>query len=53
MLRALARLERGAPAHLPESLDAFGISGSELHGIQRQFLSHPTIAERIAALQRG
>ena len=53
MIRALARLERGAPAHLPESLEAFGISGSERHGIQRLFLSHPPIPERIAALQRG
>ena len=53
MIRALARLERGAPAHLPESLEAFGISGSERHGIQRLFLSHPPIAERIAALQRS
>ena len=53
MIRALARLERGAPAHLPESLEAFGIAGSERHGIQRLFLSHPPIAERIDALQRG
>ena len=53
MVRALTRLERGAPAHLPESLEAFGISGSERHGIQRLFLSHPPIPERIEALQRG
>ena len=53
MIRALTRLQRGAPAHLPESLEAFGISGSERHGFQRLFLSHPPIPERIAALQRG
>ena len=52
MIRALDRLQRGAPAHLPESLEAFGISGSERHGIQRLFLSHPPIPERIEALQR-
>ena len=51
MIRALDRLQRGAPAHLPESLEAFGISGSERHGIQRLFLSHPPIPERIEALQ--
>lgn len=53
MVRALTRLERGAPAHLPESLEAFGIAGSERHGFQRLFLSHPPIPERIEALQRG
>jgi heat shock protein HtpX len=53
MINALARLQRGTPAHLPESLEAFGISGSERHGIQRLFLSHPPIPERIEALQRG
>ena len=52
MIRALDRLQRGAPAHLPESLEAFGISGSERHGIQRLFMSHPPIPERIEALQR-
>ena len=53
MIRALARLERGTPAHLPESLEAFGISSSERHGIQRLFMSHPPIPERIDALQRS
>jgi heat shock protein HtpX len=53
MVRALARLERGAPAQLPESLSAFGISGGRGHGIRRLFMSHPPISERIEALQRG
>jgi len=53
MIRALARLERGAPAQLPESLEAFGISSSKREGFQRLFMSHPPIAERIAALQNG
>jgi len=53
MIRALARLDRGAPAVLPESLEAFGISGKRAQGFQRLFMSHPPIAERIEALQRG
>ena len=53
MVRALQRLAAGRPAELPESLEAFGISGSKRHGIQKLFMSHPPIDERIAALQRG
>jgi heat shock protein HtpX len=53
MVRALQRLDAGRPAELPESLEAFGISGSKRHGIQKLFMSHPPIEERIAALQRG
>jgi heat shock protein HtpX len=52
MIDALARLDRGAPAHLPESLEAFGISGRRSSGFKRLFMSHPPIAERIDALQR-
>ncbi len=52
MVRALQRLAGGRPAELPESLEAFGISGSKRHGIQKLFMSHPPIDERIAALQR-
>jgi len=52
MVNALARLDRGAPAHLPESLEAFGISGRRAGGIKRLFMSHPPIAERIAALEK-
>ena len=51
MIRALQRLSAGRPAELPESLEAFGISGSKRHGIQKLFMSHPPIEERIAALQ--
>ncbi|HEX7915590.1 protease HtpX [Rudaea sp.] len=36
---------------LPKALVAFGIAGDS--GIARLFMSHPPIAERIAALQRG
>ena len=53
MINALDRLQKGMPAHLPESLEAFGISGGERRGFQRLFLSHPPIPERIAALQKG
>lgn len=53
MINALARLDRGQPAALPEALQAFGISGKKAHsGFSRLFLSHPPIAERIEALQR-
>jgi heat shock protein HtpX len=51
MIRALQRLAAGRPAELPESLEAFGISSSKRHGIQKLFMSHPPIEERIAALQ--
>ena len=53
MVNALKRLAAGRPAELPESLEAFGISGSKRHGIQKLFMSHPPIDERIEALQRG
>jgi heat shock protein HtpX len=51
MINALARLNRGAPAGLPESMEAFGISGRQGQGLRRLFMSHPPIAERIAALE--
>lgn len=52
MINALARLDRGAPAQLPESLEAFGISGRRGGGLKALFMSHPPIADRIAALQK-
>jgi len=52
MINALARLERGMPAQLPESMEAFGISGGERSGIRRLFMSHPPIPERIEALRK-
>jgi len=52
MINALARLDRGAPAQLPESLEAFGISGRHAGGLKRLFMSHPPIPERIAALEK-
>ena len=52
MIRALARLERGQPAQLPEALQAFGISGGK-GGMTRLFMSHPPIPERIEALRQS
>ncbi len=52
MINALARLAKGQPAQLPESLEAFGISGGKREGIQRLFMSHPPIPERIDALRK-
>jgi heat shock protein HtpX len=51
MINALARLDQRGPAQLPESLEAFGISGRAGGGIKRLLMSHPPIAERIEALQ--
>jgi heat shock protein HtpX len=52
MISALQRLQTsvGQP-HLPDQLAAFGISGSIGQGLQRLFMSHPPLSERIAALQ--
>ena len=52
MINALARLDRGTPAQLPESLEAFGISGRRGGGLKALFMSHPPIADRIAALNK-
>jgi len=49
-LRALQRVHQ--PAQLPEAIKAFGISGDRASGFRRLFMSHPPIAERIAALQQ-
>ena len=52
MIAALERLKHAhQPAQLPESLQAFGISGGLGRGIKRLFLSHPPLDERIAALK--
>lgn len=53
MINALARLDRGAPARLPDSMEAFGISGRRASGFKRLFMSHPPIAERIEALRKA
>jgi len=54
MISALQGLQRvHEPAELPEALRAFGIAGGSPSGLQRLFMSHPPLEERIAALQRA
>ena len=49
MIGALRALQRShAPEDLPGQLAAFGINGG---GVQKMFMSHPPLEERIAALQ--
>jgi heat shock protein HtpX len=51
MIAALERLKAAQEPPLPGQLAAFGIGGGAGSGLQRLFLSHPPLAERIAALQ--
>lgn len=55
MIAALRRLQQasGEQESLPDQLAAFGIAGGVGHGLKRLFLSHPPLAERIAALESG
>ncbi len=53
MIGALERLAAQSGATLPGQLKAFGIDGHVAHGLQRLFMSHPPIPERIAALRGG
>ena len=54
MISALRRLQAySEESELPDQLAAFGINGRVRHGLQRLFMSHPPIEERIAALQAG
>jgi len=52
MIAALRRLQQDAhPQPLPEQMRAFGITSGG--GLMRLFMSHPPLAERIAALERA
>ncbi len=52
MVAALERLQAAhQPAQLPAQLKAFGIAGGAPSGWRRLFMSHPPLAERIAALR--
>lgn len=52
MIAALRRLQSSVKQpHLPDQLQAFGISGGIGTGIQSLFMSHPPLEDRIAALQ--
>jgi len=53
MIRALQRLQMAQTGQLPDQMAAFGIIGSRSKSfIQRLFLSHPPLEERLAALQQ-
>jgi heat shock protein HtpX len=53
MINALQRLkaESKVPNQLPESMQAFGITGGKKGGLKALFMTHPPLEERIAALQ--
>jgi len=53
MIYALQRLkaESQVPNQLPESMQAFGITGGKRSGIKALFSTHPPLEDRIAALQ--
>ncbi len=54
MIAALQRLQAlHEPSRLPEQMVAFGITGGIAQGIRKLFMSHPPLAERIAALQQS
>jgi heat shock protein HtpX len=50
MIGALRALQRSQPQELPGEFAAFGINGG---GVQKLFMSHPPLEERIAALQNN
>jgi heat shock protein HtpX len=51
MIAALQALKSASNEPLPPQLAAFGIKGGGGSGLQRLFMSHPPLDERIAALQ--
>lgn len=53
MINALRRLkaEMNVPNQLPESMQAFGITGGKRSGLKALFMTHPPLDDRIAALQ--
>jgi heat shock protein HtpX len=54
MIKALERLQKSEnQPHLPEQLEAFGISGGMASGLKSLFMSHPPLADRIAALRNA
>jgi len=54
MISALQRLSGNhGDTTLPQTIQAFGISGQLASGFKRLFMSHPPIEERIAALQNA
>jgi heat shock protein HtpX len=54
MISALQRLKANyEPTTLPQSTQAFGISGKTTGGLKRLFMTHPPLDERIEALRAG
>ena len=54
MISALERLQKSVnQPHLPEQLEAFGISGGMAAGLRSLFMSHPPLADRIEALRKA
>ncbi len=54
MIAALQRLQMGHTGQLPDQLAAFGINASKGKSlIQRLFMSHPPLEDRIIALQQS
>ncbi|HEX2495169.1 MAG TPA: protease HtpX [Steroidobacter sp.] len=51
MIGALERLKAQQGEALPGQFTAFGINGRVAQGLQRLFMSHPPLEERIAALR--
>jgi heat shock protein HtpX len=53
MIGALQALKAAhSPSRLPGQLRAFGINGGLAQGLQKLFMSHPPLDERIAALEQ-
>ncbi|HEX6639243.1 MAG TPA: protease HtpX [Steroidobacteraceae bacterium] len=54
MIGALEALKRThSPKPLPQQFANFGINGGIAHGLQKLFMSHPPLEERIAALEKN
>ena len=54
MIAALETLQRAAAQPpLPSKMAAFGVAGGQGVGIKRWFMTHPPLADRIAALREG
>jgi heat shock protein HtpX len=53
MIGALRALQDSLGTQMPPQMQAFGINTGEASGFMRLFMSHPPLAERIAALQEG
>jgi heat shock protein HtpX len=51
MISALERLQQAHAGALPQNMAAFGISGGQVSGFRKLFMSHPPLEERIAALR--